>query len=461
VKTKRAQPPSAPASKAERSTTGYPPWLPRFLLGGLLGLTVAKFGNPALLDHLTTPPTNLFEWLYFTWPLRWAYFLVVVVTLACLPALRWPPAVPRWLAMLPAVWLVWQGVASIGTVDAHLTRITLPYLASAAVCYYLGLAALRDGWRSRAFWGPYLAGFLFMLLVGFQQQFGGLEATREQILSQPGWEKLPPEFLKRINKLRVFATLLYPNALAGVLLLLLPAMTVATWRMLRFLTRPTRLLLSGAVAAGGLACLYWSRSKAGWLVLLAMLGVLFWRLPVGRPRWKAIFIGILLVAGLGAFFLRFSGYFAQGAPSVSARLDYWRAAVQTVADHPLAGSGPGTFQREYERRKPPEAEMARLAHNDYLQQASDTGLPGALLYATLVWGTLAWLARRCWREPFRFAVWLGLLGWALQSCVEFGLYLAPIGWAAFLLLGALSADPPPPAENPNSGEPKARRKTES
>ena len=36
-----------------------------------------------------------------------------------------------------------------------------------------------------------------------------------------------------------------------------------------------------------------------------------------------------------------------------------------------------------------------------------------------------------------FAVWLGVLGWSLQSLVEFSLYLPALAWPAFVLLGWL------------------------
>lgn len=415
------------------------------LLGGFLGLTVAKFGNPAILDHLTTRPGDVWQFLYFTWPLRWAYVLLAVLALACVRWMRWRAQVPLWLALLPAGWLLSQGIASLDTVDAGLTRATLPYLAATAVCYYLGLTALDRRVHPAAFWGPFLVGFVFMLAMGLEQRFGGLEATRRQLLSEPGaMERLPAEFVERINKLRVFATLLYPNALAGVLLLLLPAMTVVLWRLLRIATPPTRALLCGLFAFAGFGCLYWSKSKAGWLVALVMAGAAFWRLPI-RRRWKTTLTIAVLALGLTAFFVRFADYFDRGATSVGARFDYYRAAALTFADHPVNGSGPGTFKQEYERRKPPEAEMARLTHNDYLQQASDSGLPGALAYAVFVWGSLAWLCRRSLADPLNFAIWLGLLGWALQSFVEFGLYIPPIGWSAFLLLGWLSTQRASPA----------------
>lgn len=421
------------------------------LLGGFLGLVVAKFGNPAILDHLTTRPENLLQFLYSTWPLRWAYVLLGVILLASARWMRWRAQVPLWLVLLPAGWLLWQGVASLDSVNTELTRATLPYLAATSVCYYLGLTALDRRISPAVFWGPFLVGFVFMLAIGLEQHFGGLEATRQQLLSDPAMmARLPAEFVERINKLRVFATLLYPNALAGVLLLLLPAMIIALWRLLRIATPPTRILLCGLFALAGLGCLYWSKSKAGWLVALVLAGAAFWRLPI-RRRWKAALTVAVLALGLTAFFVRFADYFDRGATSVGARFDYYRAAAQIVRDHPLTGSGPGTFKQEYQKRKPPEAEMARLVHNDYLQQASDSGLPGALAHAVFVWGSLAWLWRRSLADPLHFAVWLGLLGWALQSFVEFGLYIPPIGWSAFCLLGWLSTQQSAPASVPAAG----------
>jgi hypothetical protein len=35
------------------------------------------------------------------------------------------------------------------------------------------------------------------------------------------------------------------------------------------------------------------------------------------------------------------------------------------------------------------------------------------------------------------AVWLGVLGWSLQSLVEFGLYIPALAWPAFTFLGWL------------------------
>ena len=81
--------------------------------------------------------------------------------------------------------------------------------------------------------------------------------------------------------------------------------------------------------------------------------------------------------------------------------------------------------------------MSRLVHNDYLQQASDSGFPGFLTYAALIWVSIAQLHRKCASDTLRFALWLGLAGWACHSLVEFGLYIPALSWLPFTLLGWL------------------------
>jgi O-antigen ligase len=99
--------------------------------------------------------------------------------------------------------------------------------------------------------------------------------------------------------------------------------------------------------------------------------------------------------------------------------------------------------------KQPEAEMARLAHNDYLEQGSDSGVIGLISYTAFIAGSLIWswrtLAKNQSQEDLSdaaalvFPVWLGLLGWCLQGLLEFGLYIPGLAWPAFAMLGWLLA----------------------
>ncbi len=84
--------------------------------------------------------------------------------------------------------------------------------------------------------------------------------------------------------------------------------------------------------------------------------------------------------------------------------------------------------------------MARMAHNDYLEQACDSGTPGFVLFCLFMLGLIALVGRRLLgsEDAIAKAIWLGLVGWALQELVEFGLYIPALAWPVFLLLGYLA-----------------------
>ena len=110
---------------------------------------------------------------------------------------------------------------------------------------------------------------------------------------------------------------------------------------------------------------------------------------------------------------------------------------------PVLGTGPGTFSVTYAKVKKPESEMARLTHNDYLQQASDSGFPGLLLYSAFIVGVL-WVGYPGLGDGasvLRFGVWLGLFAWAVQALAEFTLYVPSVAWPAFALAGWLLGMP--------------------
>jgi O-antigen ligase len=146
----------------------------------------------------------------------------------------------------------------------------------------------------------------------------------------------------------------------------------------------------------------------------------------------------LVIAGTAGFVARYLGFFQRGATSVVARFDYWTAACKNIAMNPVLGSGPGTFATVYLELKSPEAEMARLVHNDYLQQASDSGVPAGLLFTGfMIW--VLWVSRWAWTRGgwTAFGAWLGLGVFALQSGVEFGFYVPATAWCWFALAGWL------------------------
>jgi O-antigen ligase/polysaccharide polymerase Wzy-like membrane protein len=406
------------------------------LVGAWLGLSLLKFGNPIILDRLVEPPRGFWEFVFNSWPVAWGYAMLPVLLAASVPVVRFKTKVPLWVLALPLVWFGWQLLSATRTVDARLTTATVTHFTVCIVCFYLGLFALSRVEDMTLFWVFLLAGLVWVLWTGFGQHFGGLESTRRMIYAQEDWQQLPPEYLRRIASNRIFSTLVYPNALAGAILLLLPSLLGVTLHMTRQMTNIGRGVLVGLLAYAGVACLYWSGSKSGWLIGMALGLLVLLRVPFQR-KVKVAIAATALAIGLAGFLVKFSDYFERGATSVGARFDYWRAAWETAKTHPCLGTGPGTFSISYRQLITPESEMTRLVHNDYLEQASDSGFPGFAAYLVFILGSMAFLFRNTDKSQLRFLVWLGLAGWALQGLVEFGLYIPALAWQAFLFLGWL------------------------
>jgi O-antigen ligase len=239
---------------------------------------------------------------------------------------------------------------------------------------------------------------------------------------------------------RIYSTFVYANAFAGGLVLLLPVTLVFLWRLSPKVRRPIRIAFVAILGGCGLACLYWSGSKAGWLVALTAGLIALWHSALPR-KWKLRLIGAILVVGLLGFAVKYAAFFQKQRNSVGARFIYWRGALQIIAQHPIVGTGPGTFSIPFAQIKPPDAEMARLCHNDYLEQGSDSGVFGLISYATMILTFITLLYRYSTRKHpvdwLPFAVWLGLFSLALHSLVEFHLYIPSLAWPMFFLMGWL------------------------
>ncbi len=410
------------------------------IFGAFLGLALLKFATPSVMDKFVESPTTGLEWLVFTWPLRMVYPLIGLLVLAGLFAVRLKTVAPRWLMLMPAIWLAWQFIAGTQSVDSKLTDGVLAHFLVCVICFYLGCLCLnRDGLVTYLLL-PVAIAFGWMLYTGFDQHFGGLQRTRDYFWTYiyPAQSNVPPEYLKKMSSDRIFSTVFYPNAFAGALLMLLPLLLAWIWQAKERFTAGARGFLCGVLSSCAAACLYWSGSKGGWLLafLISVVAVLHQEFS---KRLKLILVIVFLVVGGAGFYWKNKAYMERGAMSVVARLDYWRAAWQIAVSKPILGSGPGTFAIAYQAVKKPESEMARLAHNDYLQQASDSGVPGLITYAAFVGGVL-WIAywRLDWsKAPVVCGVWLGLVASSLQSAFEFTLYVPSLAWTGFTLAGWL------------------------
>ncbi len=438
-----------PVQSETRDVTGANAALPGlfvFAAASALAVAFLKLGTPSVMEDRISAPKSLGEIIFSSWPALVGQLAtggaVVLGWLALLGdgALGERGRAPRWILLAPAIWLAWQFVASLDTVSGRLTVPTLLHFTVTTIWFYLGVLVLGRVRRLGGFRLVVLAGFSLMVLVGLEQHFWGLEDTRKFFYARPELiAAAPPDFQAKLASDRIWGTLFYPNAFAGGILLLLPVSLAFLWKLTAGRFEPSaRWVLVGLVVIPALSCLYWTGSKTGLLLALGQ-GVAFLAfLPI--PRKVKVNAGVAILAvGLAGFFWLFADYFKGGARSLGARADYWRAAATTFSRNPLNGSGPGTFMVPYQQLKSEDSEMARLAHNDYLQQASDSGFIGFAAFMAFIWGSVILLGRKGVRSgdwEFRL-IWLGLTGWALQIGMEFSLYIPGLAWPAFLLFGLL------------------------
>jgi hypothetical protein len=458
------------------------------VFGLFLGLCIWKFGNPVVLDQKIVLPRSWQEywadawpahWANWVWPIlaAWAGWLALQHQVARLPS--------KWLWLLPLGWLGWQFAAATHTVGPDLTVDTLWQFSGCVACYFIG--ALMFGAatespptisRAKGSAGGVTGGTpsaRLLLLAGVLVAFTYclIRAVDQHVFEYPinyqvlvegeheGWTNFPPAtvadmkadgaiittnglevanplILAKFQKGRASGTLVYPNALAEIILLLWPAalaLAFGATKKLRSLVRWPAISLT--ILLGG-AAFFWSGSKLGWLIAIGLAGLILLRRDWPR-KLKLAAVAAVVVIGLGVFAVRFHHYFAAGATSASARFDYWRAAAQITAANPVFGSGPGTFGVPYARIKSPDSEMARLTHNDFLEQFCDSGVPGGLLYGAWIVLALVVVGKKLWRSDdwLAAAIFLGLLGWFAQGLGEFGLYVPALAWTAFTLLGCL------------------------
>lgn len=199
----------------------------------------------------------------------------------------------------------------------------------------------------------------------------------------------------------------------------------------------------------------------GGLIGLALLSVIAWRQKVRMRRIDWAPAGASLAVGAGIivrslssssevlnFGKRIASIFEFSSGSGYSRTEIWRAALSAIEDRPIFGSGADTFRLVFHRFK--TAEYVRFkggtsgadnAHNYYLQMATGTGIPGALLFC----GIFIWAGVRSFRTVFKRsddpgrivvgAFWAASVGYLVH--LLFGLSLPGVTFLLWIALAVV------------------------
>jgi O-antigen ligase len=231
----------------------------------------------------------------------------------------------------------------------------------------------------------------------------------------------------------VFGPFVSRNQFAAWLELLLPA---ALWLAA---TDRRRRPLWGCTAAILFAAAVASASRGGFALMLLEIivaGALLSNNRTFEPRRitvPAVQFAVLATILIAAFgWKNLHARLFDPAPE-TLRLDAVRASIQMIRDHPWTGYGLGTWSQIYPRYAGFDSGVfLNQAHNDWLQWASEGGLPFLACFG--VFGVF------CCIPAVRSIYGLGVFAFLLHACVDYPMQQRPVlaAWF-FVIAGAVMA----------------------
>src|SRR6266436_3745452 len=299
---------------------------------------------------------------------------------------------------------------------------------------------------------------------------GVFEALYGMIQYLTGWQQIFT-YVKKYYLEEATGTYINRNHFAGFLEMILPFAVVFTLFSAELLfkntlgeSRPLRRMFSRAelpslafwlflaiLLLGGLVL---SRSRMGIISALVSLAAILTLSKTAAMRARTrtavavlFFLGVLgliLWVGSDPVMSRFETLGQEYNLNGQNRISIWRDTLGLIRHHPLLGTGLGSFSVVY-----PSVQTTFLtllidhAHCDYLEVASELGLPGAVL----VFGSIFWVLAQTVRhyrtaaERFDKAVSLGCIGSIaailVHSLADFNLYI-PANALVFTIILALA-----------------------
>ena len=269
-----------------------------------------------------------------------------------------------------------------------------------------------------------------------------------------------------------FHTDYWPNAWAEYLLLTWPLVyywSFRTWSFKQLNTITVVEVLCRAFGIGVvIGCFMLSYSRGGLIVFGLQLLLWFLLYYLGAkdqfPRKKiavlVLIIGIIAsIVFVGANSLRRDLYdiqsvsqkvtltSAEGASSVTERVQFWAQAATLAKERPLFGWGPYSFRFVQPRMQTDVLATSDHPHNVFLKLAAERGLIAMFLFAVIVGSVLlrgikTELSRRKTKmdhSSFEVVLLVSLTGVLVHNLIDYNLQFVGIAFLFWLLLGLLAA----------------------
>jgi putative inorganic carbon (HCO3(-)) transporter len=349
--------------------------------------------------------------------------------------------------------LLYWGIAAIATAMSPVK--TAAFTGWMKLTLYLGLFALM----ARLLRSPRLRSGLITLYL-LVSLLISVEGMRQVIFGATALATWVDPTAPDVKEIRVYSFLGNPNLLAGYLIpaIALSVTAVFVWRS--WSAKLLALMMLGL----DLSCLYFTRSRGGWIGLVfvtaTLLVLLFnwWQDALPQP-WRSWaipialggFATLLLVAIVVVEPLRIrvlSIFAGRGDSSNNFRINVWMAVLDMIQSRPILGIGPGNtaFNKIYPLFQHPRY-TALSAYSVLLEIAVETGLIGlsAFLWLLVVtlnqgWTQLQRLKQLGNRDGFwllgAIATLVGMLGHGLVDTVWYRPEVSMLWWFAVALIAS-------------------------
>ncbi len=225
----------------------------------------------------------------------------------------------------------------------------------------------------------FAAGIIIMGGYGIWQHFVGVDLYHKVLLDRMVFG------YRAIGNFSTYLTFSGFFAIASIFLV--PAGFSATTR-----TRKLVYLLASQI---GLACILFNYSRS--TIVALIIGAIALVVLVGARyrRWVSLILLLTLAVGIVVspdFLNRFKnmGSTEFSMEYANSRFAIWETTLSMIKEDPVFGIGAGHFHEKYiEYRRNRTGRDLSHAHNDFLNTAAESGIPGAVLFIIL-WLLVFW-----------------------------------------------------------------------
>ncbi|MFH1229894.1 MAG: O-antigen ligase family protein [Planctomycetota bacterium] len=379
-------------------------WLQIFLLA--TGITARLIISSSIAGSGLNLLINIFIWLAFLIYLLEKTFSITDNT-SKYRSLKWTPLVLKLLLFIFIILIIAAFLKSSYKFGAF-TYLTT-WITDIILFYLICQLCIQHPQQITLFITLFLSNALIITLSALYQHFKGLKELVFEIQQNPQLLNAIPaelrnDFWGRIAAAEPFATFIYQNSLGAFLVIVIP-LILAIFLFIKkpflsiaqllekdyFWSMIFRLVLL-IITTLMFFVLIKTGSKGALVSFIASVIIIFiLHLKLSRPVRMILFIGTIVLF-LFLFSLTLNIISSSDNPhwtesissSLKVRFDYWRATVKIIKDNIWGGVGLNQFGSEYLYYKSYQAGETTKAHNDYLQIASEMGLP-ALIIFILTW----------------------------------------------------------------------------